>query len=79
MLRILGVIIKKKCFSLKVLSIKFPSEHFLSILEILSMNLSLKMLSIKFPLKYFLLTIPVSKTKCGFKPAGTFKRPNSWL
>ena len=79
MLCLLGVIIKKKSFSLKVLSIKFPSEYFISILEILSMNFSLKMLSIKFPLKYFLLIVLVSKTKCGFKLASTFKRPYSWL
>ena len=43
----------KKNFPLRILSIKFPLECFLSILEILSIKLPLKVLSIKFPLKDF--------------------------
>ena len=76
MLCILRGIINK-IFSLKVLSIKFPLKHFLSILGILSIKFSLKVLSIKFPLKYFLILgiVPISKTKSCFQPVGTFKRP----
>ena len=65
MLRILRGIINKYSFPLKVLSIKFPLERFLSILEILSIKFSLKVLLIKFTLKYLLLIVPVSKTRCG--------------
>ena len=66
---------------------RFPLEHFLPILGLLSLKFYLKVLSIKFPLKYFLLTSPtfkrvdvalsrltLSKTICGSKPAGTIKR-----
>ena len=41
--------------------IRFPLEHFLPILGILSIKFFLKVLSIKFPLKYFLLVVPFSK------------------
>ena len=76
MLRILRGIINKNYFPLKVLSIKFPLERFLSILEILSIKFPLKVLSIKIPLKCFLLIVPVAKTRCGSKLVGTFKRPD---
>ena len=76
MLRILGGIINKNSFPLRVLSIKFPLECYLSILEILSIKFPLKVLSTKFPLKYFLLIVPVSKTRYGLWPGGTFKRPD---
>ena len=76
MLCILRGIIDKKYFPLKVLSIKFPLERLLSILEILSIKFPLKVLSIKIYLKCFLLIVLVSKTRCGSKPVGTFKRPD---
>ena len=75
MLRILRGIINKNSLSLKVLSIKFTLECFLSILEILSIKFPLKVLSIKFPLNYFLL-VPLSKTRCGSKSIGTFIKPD---
>ena len=62
---------------LKVLSIKFPSKHFLLILGILSIKFHLKVLSFKFPLECFLLILGIlliSKTRCGSYLAGTFKR-----
>ena len=77
MLCILRGIINKNYFPLKVLSIKFPLECFLSIIEILSIKFPLKVLSIKFPLKYFFNSPfikdqmwPIAywhfqKTKCG--------------
>ena len=46
MLRILRGIIIKNYFPIKVLSIKFPLECFLSILEILSIKFPLNVLSI---------------------------------
>ena len=54
MLRISRGVINKNSFPIRVLSIKFPLEYFLSILEILSIKFPLKVLSIKFHLKYFL-------------------------
>ena len=68
MLCMLRGIINKK-FSIKVLSLKCPLKHFLSIIGILSIKFYLNILSIKFPLKYFLLIlgiVPMSKTICGF-------------
>ena len=60
--------------------IRFPLEHFLPILGILTIKFSVKVLSIKFPLKYFLLIVPLSKdqTYCS-KLVDTFKIPNLWL
>ena len=74
-LRILRGITNKNSFPLRVLSIKFSLECFLSILEILSIKFPLKGLSIQFPLKYFFIYSPRIKDQtCGSSLTGTFKR-----
>ena len=82
----------KEVLSIEVFfkSIRFPLEHFLPILILLSIKFSLKVLSIKFPLKHLLLIVPLSEEQlvalsllallkdqtCGSKLASTFKRPD---
>ena len=78
MLRILRGIINKNYFPLKVLSIRFPLECFLSILEILSIKFPLNELSIKFPLKYFLLIVPISRPNVASSLL-TLSKDQMWL